>query len=40
MGNEGDANETNQGQVPGPVLFYNEAVIDHFMNPRNVRGGG
>lgn len=20
----------------GPVLFYNETVIDHFMNPRNV----
>lgn len=20
----------------GPVLFYNEIVIDHFMNPRNV----
>lgn len=36
MGNEGDANETNQEQVAGPVLFYNEAVIDHFMNPRNV----
>jgi len=21
---------------PGPVLFYNETVIDHFTNPRNV----
>ena len=21
---------------PGPVLFYNEAVIEHFSNPRNV----
>jgi nitrogen fixation NifU-like protein len=22
--------------VAGPVLFYNEIVIDHFMNPRNT----
>jgi len=22
--------------LPGPVLFYNEIVIDHFSNPRNV----
>ncbi len=40
MGNEGDANETNQGQMAGPVLFYNEAVIDHFTSPRNVGGCG
>ena len=23
-------------EVDGPVLFYNEVVIDHFTNPRNV----
>ena len=23
-------------EYSGPVLFYNEAVIDHFTNPRNV----
>ena len=22
--------------MPGPVLFYNDWVIDHFTNPRNV----
>jgi hypothetical protein len=22
--------------LPGPVLFYNEVVIDHFTKPRNV----
>jgi len=35
------ANEPNNGNrgplaLAGPVLFYNEVVIDHFMNPRNV----
>ena len=35
------ANDTNQGsggsfESIGPVLFYNEIVIDHFTNPRNV----
>jgi len=35
------ANQTNDGnrdlqEVPGPLLFYNAVVIDHFMNPRNV----
>ena len=23
-------------QVAGPILFYNEVVIEHFLNPRNV----
>jgi NifU-like protein involved in Fe-S cluster formation len=23
-------------QYSGPILFYNEQVIDHFTNPRNV----
>jgi nitrogen fixation NifU-like protein len=32
---------SNEGRVDhpkysGPVLFYNEHVIDHFLNPRNV----
>jgi hypothetical protein len=33
-----EANESNRGlQEPaGPVLLYNEVVIDHFMNTRNV----
>ena len=22
--------------IQGPVLFYNDTVIDHFINPRNV----
>ncbi len=25
-----------QPEYSGPVLFYNESVIDHFVNPRNV----
>ncbi|MDI9613648.1 MAG: iron-sulfur cluster assembly scaffold protein [Acidobacteriota bacterium] len=25
-----------QPDFPGPILFYNEEVIDHFTNPRNV----
>jgi nitrogen fixation protein NifU and related proteins len=25
-----------QAEYSGPVLFYNEDVIDHFTNPRNV----
>jgi nitrogen fixation NifU-like protein len=29
--------ETSKTPVySGPILFYNEAVIDHFTNPRNV----
>jgi len=24
------------GELSGPVLYYNEIVIDHFLNPRNV----
>ena len=28
--------EENAPQPPGPVLYYNEIVIDHFTNPRNV----
>ena len=28
--------KTKPSQYSGPVLFYNEDVIDHFVNPRNV----
>lgn len=28
--------EQDMSQYQGPVLFYNETVIDHFKNPRNV----
>lgn len=28
--------EQDMSQYKGPVLFYNETVIDHFKNPRNV----
>jgi nitrogen fixation NifU-like protein len=33
------ASETDEEGLPeysGPVLFYNEVVIDHFVHPRNV----
>lgn len=36
MGNVGDSTGSDTGEYVGPVLFYNEVVIDHFMNPRNV----
>ena len=28
--------KSEQPPDSGPVLFYNEVVVDHFMNPRNV----
>lgn len=32
-----DDNPTREPEtLTGPVLFYNEVVIEHFMNPRNV----
>jgi nitrogen fixation NifU-like protein len=31
-----DDDRNGTSQYSGPVLFYNEQVIDHFMNPRNV----
>jgi nitrogen fixation NifU-like protein len=31
-----DNDNNDLPQYSGPVLFYNEHVIDHFMNPRNV----
>ncbi|HNX96772.1 MAG TPA: iron-sulfur cluster assembly scaffold protein [Candidatus Aminicenantes bacterium] len=36
MGNNSDDPNHEPGAQQGPVLFYNEVVIDHFMNPRNV----
>jgi nitrogen fixation NifU-like protein len=35
MGDEGDTGR-DPGGSQGPQLFYNEVVIDHFVNPRNV----
>lgn len=34
--NENDAFDFGSDAMPGPVLFYNKVVIDHFTNPRNV----
>jgi nitrogen fixation NifU-like protein len=28
--------DKDQPEYPGPVLFYNDQVIDHFINPRNA----
>lgn len=28
--------ETEQPEYSGPILFYNDTVVDHFVNPRNV----
>ena len=36
MANERDITDREPEALPGPVLFYNEVVIDHFVNPRNV----
>jgi len=36
MEDESDNSNRKPQVLPGPVLFYNEAVIDHFMHPRNV----
>ena len=35
-GKEMDANPTKSTEQWGPILFYNETLIDHFSNPRNV----
>ena len=35
MGDDGSINR-DPDALAGPVLFYNEVVIDHFMRPRNV----
>lgn len=36
MGTPSDNEVTEQPEYTGPVLFYNDDVIEHFMNPRNV----
>ena len=36
MADERDITDREPEALPGPVLFYNEVVIDHFTNPRNV----
>jgi nitrogen fixation NifU-like protein len=36
MRNEANNADPEISEPAGPVLFYNEVVIDHFMNPRNV----
>lgn len=36
MTDELNDTEHSTGENYGPVLFYNEIVIDHFVNPRNV----
>ena len=36
MEDESDNRNREPEALPGPVLFHNEVVIDHFMNPRNV----
>jgi len=36
MGDEDNSINHDTSALPGPVLFYNDVVIDHFMNPRNV----
>jgi len=36
MEDESDNSNRKHEPLSGPMLFYNEVVIDHFMNPRNV----
>jgi nitrogen fixation NifU-like protein len=36
MADTNDLVDGHGGDLPGPVLFYNDVVIDHFVNPRNV----
>ncbi len=36
MKTSSDSQKEEQAQYIGPVLFYNEVVIEHFTNPRNV----
>jgi nitrogen fixation NifU-like protein len=32
----GEGSEPSSPQTGGPQLFYNDRVVDHFLNPRNV----
>ncbi len=36
MGTPSNKKPGAQSEYSGPILFYNETVIDHFTNPRNV----
>jgi nitrogen fixation NifU-like protein len=36
MASPTDSDNSKQPSYSGPVLFYNDKVIDHFVNPRNV----
>jgi nitrogen fixation NifU-like protein len=36
MATPSDMDSSKQPAYSGPVLFYNDKVIDHFTNPRNV----
>jgi len=36
MSTPSNTEKSEQGRFSGPVLYYNETVIDHFINPRNV----
>jgi nitrogen fixation NifU-like protein len=36
MGIPSDEGKGEQPEYSGPILFYNDDVIDHFVNPRNV----
>ena len=36
MEDDSDNSNREPEALPGPVLFYNEVVIDHSMHPRNV----
>ena len=36
MGNDGNEDPLAPEALPAPVLFYNEMVVEHFTNPRNV----
>ncbi|MBN1605673.1 MAG: iron-sulfur cluster assembly scaffold protein [Polyangiaceae bacterium] len=36
MENHEDDTDLRPDTPPGPMLFYNEIVMDHFLNPRNV----
>ncbi|MDY0000261.1 MAG: iron-sulfur cluster assembly scaffold protein [Polyangia bacterium] len=36
MDNERNSDSIELEDLPGPVLYYNDLVIEHFSNPRNV----
>ncbi len=36
MNDQPDKNDEPSSTLEGPVLFYNDVVIDHFTNPRNT----